>query len=298
MKILVSVLIICLLMAVGKILIDRKRMKQISFQLKLVKVNQSQANVPIQGYDKAQNELITEINQLIEKLKSKENEFHRLSQQNKLMISSISHDFRTPLTSIMGYIQILQEKIDSENEKRYLKIVEERAINLNRLIEDFYTLSIIDSEEFPLEIKKVNPKVILQNQIALYYEELSKTFPTIIVEMDEKPLFLFSSERALTRIFANLLKNAFLYGTDSLRIRTEQASGSYTLILENKVTEASSIDIEKLFERTYSGNGVRNTNSTGLGLSIAEKLAIQIHCQLSAKQQGEWLQFSLQFRIK
>jgi len=243
-------------------------------------------------------ELIDSINILIVEHHRQKKEYEETRQNFKSMVTTISHDFRTPLTSISGYVQILldDDDVSYENRQKYLKIIESRAISLSSLIEDFYTVSSIDSLDYPYNLTTISLSEILRAQIAAYYVELEKRYSTIEVDIVESPCYMISDRTSLQRIFSNLIKNALSYGIDKIRISLKEDENSYKIEFSNSLYENADKNIaDKIFERNYSVNWASSSKSTGLGLSIAKSMTEKMGGSIGAEVIDDMLVFSIEF---
>jgi len=242
--------------------------------------------------------LIDSINILIVEHHRQKKEYEETRQNFKSMVTTISHDFRTPLTSISGYVQILldDDEVSYENRQKYLKIIESRAISLSSLIEDFYTVSSIDSLDYPYNLTTLSLSEILRAQIAAYYVELEKRYSTIEVDIVESPCYMISDRTSLQRIFSNLIKNALSYGIDKIRISLKEDENSYKIEFSNSLYENADKNIaDKIFERNYSVNWASSSKSTGLGLSIAKSMTEKMGGSIGAEVIDDMLVFSIEF---
>lgn len=243
-------------------------------------------------------ELIDSINTLIVEHHKQKKEYEETRKNFKSMATSISHDFRTPLTSISGYVQILLEDndISFEKKQKYLKIIESRAISLSSLIEDFYTVSSIDSLDYPYILTTISLSEILREQIATYYVEIEKRYSTIEVDIIESPCYIISDRTSLQRIFSNLIKNSLSYGTDKIRICLKEEEDRYKIEFANLLYENADKNIaDKIFERNYSVNWATSSKSTGLGLSIAKSMTEKMGGSIGAEVLDDMLVFTIEF---
>lgn len=261
--------------------------------LKRIIAGSSRTSLKLSSHSRVQDKVVIEINQLIELLNEKTINFEQVMQENKRMVTSISHDFRTPLTSMLGYIQMLKKEVYTANEEKYVTIIEERTRTLNHLVEEFYTLSILDSNEYKPPIQQVNPILLVQEQLATYYDELEKSFDSIEVSIAEEALFIQTSLNDFKRIIGNILKNAFQYGTGTFQAETVLDNNKLSFIFKNEVDHPEKIKVDRLFERLYRVDESRQSSSSGLGLSIAKKLAEQLRMHLDAELKGKTLAFTL-----
>ena len=188
------------------------------------------------------------------------------------------------------------DEVSYENRQKYLKIIESRAISLSSLIEDFYTVSSIDSLDYPYNLTTISLSEILRAQIAAYYVELEKRYSTIEVDIVESPCYMISDRTSLQRIFSNLIKNALSYGIDTIRISLKENESSYKIEFSNSLYENADKNIaNKIFERNYSVNWASSSKSTGLGLSIAKSMTEKMGGSIGAEVIDDMLVFTIEF---
>lgn len=293
MILVIVVLLIIVAILLYKIIIDRRNTIYLTEQIKLALHKNERFDLKVSSNNKEQNELIEQINILNTNWREMSANYSRYTLQNKEMISSITHDFRTPLTSMLGYVQILQDLPEQETQLKYLKTIEDRTKSLTKLVDDFYEISILDSEEYPVTIQKLNPKVILQEQLAMYYEDITTHFKNVNIDIDDTVVFANSDNKALTRIYSNLIKNALIHGIDNFEVLTTIQDNNLIIIFKNGIKEKEHINIERLFDRTFRNDSTRNVNSTGLGLSITKELSSIINSKISVKQVDQDIYFEL-----
>lgn len=277
---------------------DQKVKRNLVKQLEWIIDKNALAKIKHSGSSKSHDDLVNEINRMIEKISEISIESEEIVQQNRRMVSSISHDFRTPLTSMLGYVQILQNDSNSLKEKKYLKIIEERTKILRDLIEEFYSLSLLESNEYELNVEAVNPIILVQEQVAMYYSELEDSFDHISIQLIEEDIKLLTSPLDFNRLIGNLLKNAYTHGIKRFALYNEMSETSLIFYLENEVKDTNTIEVERLFERLYKEDKTRAIGSTGLGLSIAQKIAEALGYKLEASLKESMIQFKLTIPLK
>lgn len=277
---------------------DQKVKRNLVKQLEWIIDKNALAKIKHSGSSKSHDDLVNEINRMIEKISEISIESEEIVQQNRRMVSSISHDFRTPLTSMLGYVQILQNDSNSLKEKKYLKIIEERTKILRDLIEEFYSLSLLESNEYELNVESANPIILVQEQVAMYYSELEDSFDHISIQLIEEDIKLLTSPLDFNRLIGNLLKNAYTHGIKRFALYNEMNETSLIFYLENEVKDTNTIEVERLFERLYKEDKTRAIGSTGLGLSIAQKIAEALGYKLEASLKESMIQFKLTIPLK
>lgn len=212
------------------------------------------------------NYLYDENQKIKVKYKNKEEEIRR-------SISNMSHDLRTPLTSIIGYIQLIKNENISEYEKKeYIDIVERRTKNLEELISNFYDLSRLEENNYKFNLQKVNLKGILSQNIAMFYDDFVKKNITPEIYMDDNILDIVTDKNAVTRIFSNLISNILKHGDGEVKIILKNEGDYIISKFINYAPNLNENDVDRVFERFYIGDESRSNSSTGLGLSITKSL--------------------------
>lgn len=290
------VILILLLISLSILYYHYREVKNINNQLNLILNEYSDNDIRVISDLNYNKELVKTLNQFLLRFNYIKKKYITSDQHNKMMISSIAHDFRTPLTSILGYIQILQETKDEATKQKHLEIIEKRINALSILIEDFYALSLLQSDEYPVNTSNINISLILTEQVALYYQDISNKFDSVKIEIEESSTTIESDSSIIQRIISNLIKNCLVHGEDMCKISYLESDESIDIMISNSVS--SKIDTTRIFERTYRHDKSRHLSSTGLGLSIASQLAHMLDYKLSANQNGNTLVFTLNIKKK
>lgn len=294
----VLALLFIIVVLVIRLMLYQREIRSINTQLAFIIEQYANAPLKMVSANKVCKELVDSINQFLILHTKLQEIYKKTDQQNRLMISSISHDFRTPLTSILGYIQILQDTEDPLLKASYLSIVEKRIESLSLLIEDFYALSLLESDEYPVKLEPVNPSLLLTEQIALYYHELNQTFNQVTITVSESKLTIMSDQTILQRILSNLIKNAIIHGVNTLFINYQENETNVIISFGNELAERDQINLERIFERTYRNDKSRHLSSTGLGLSITKQLSQLMGYQVNVAKENQIIVFKLIIPIK
>ena len=192
-------------------------------------------------------------------------------EQLKQSIANISHDLRTALTSIQGYLVLLKSCQNKEEQEHYFSIIQAKADYLTELLQIFYDLSLIDSEDYILEVEKLDINRIVTDCLIDKYSELKKLTPT--VKTENAPVWITGNTVACKRIIENLITNAIRYSNDYVEIVID-ANGIFTV--KNTTSELKNIDINMLFQKFYTVDASRSNGNTGLGLYIVKELLNKI----------------------
>ncbi|WP_349406415.1 sensor histidine kinase [Clostridium perfringens] len=234
--------------------------------------------------------LIVEINTLIDDKRKMENIYKEKDIELREAIANMSHDLRTPLTSIMGYVYLLNDdKLDKEERKEYLKIIEKRSLVLNDLITNFYGLSRIQADQYEIKFEPVNLELVLGEIIAAFYETLDYNFGEPEINIEEGLGPVLGDKQALNRIFTNLIENIIKHGEGEVKISLKKKNKYIVMEFSNKAEELESKDVNRIFEKFFTKDRMRTGQNTGLGLAIVKLLVEKQGQKIEAKKVGNRL---------
>jgi two-component system, OmpR family, phosphate regulon sensor histidine kinase PhoR len=211
-----------------------------------------------------------------------------LEEERKRMISNISHDLRTPLTSLLGYIEALRsDKTLTEEERReFLRISAEKGHDLLRLIEEFFELARLEEASHEIELQKIDLAELARTVILDFYPDFTRLSITPSLAIPNDPVYVKANPDSLRRVLNNLLSNALRYGQDGkiigLTVRKEL---EYAFIeIWDRGEGIPAHDLPYIFERLYTAEASRNTSmrGTGLGLTIVKSLVEKQGGQIKA----------------
>lgn len=242
--------------------------------------------------DKEINKLAREINELINQSKNLKKEYANKDIYLKNTLTSLSHDIRTPLTSLDGYIQLLKASDDLNKKDYYTDILQDRVNVLNYMIENLFIYSKLQNQTFHLELEKCDLKKILVNTIFQYYEEFEKENIDLSIEFNEdEDYYIVSNEIALIRIIQNIIKNILEHARDSAVIAMSKVNNEITLEFKNQFDISDKIDSNRIFDLFYKSDSARSKSSSGIGLAVVEELVKQIKENIKCEINGT--EFSL-----
>ncbi|SQC06639.1 sensor histidine kinase [Clostridium perfringens] len=234
--------------------------------------------------------LIVEINTLIDDKRKMENIYKEKDMELREAIANMSHDLRTPLTSIMGYVYLLNDdKLGKEERKEYLKIIEKRSLVLNDLITNFYGLSRIQADQYEIKLEPVNLELVLGEIIAAFYETLDYKFGEPEINIEEGLGPVLGDKQALNRIFTNLIENIIKHGEGEVKISLKKKNKYIVMEFSNKAEELEPKDVNRIFEKFFTKDRMRTGQNTGLGLAIVKLLVEKQGQKIEAKKVGNRL---------
>ena len=273
-----GLLAILLAAAIIKIIMLKKAAREISDAFTDRLQTDTNTVIDISTRDKDMCELANNINIQLKELRSKQLHYHHGNTELNTAVTNISHDIRTPLTAICGYLDMMKKTELSEQQKRYIDIITERTENMKQLTEELFRYSVMISENTEIKTEKVLINQILEDCIMGYYPVLSEKGIVPTVNITDNHISAELNKEDLTRVLSNLLNNAVKYSDGDLDI-TLTDSGE--IIFSNTSEALSTVDVEQLFDRFYTVESAHH--STGLGLSIARTLVDRMGGNISAE---------------
>lgn len=231
-----------------------------------------------------------EIDRQMRRLRKEHIRYLQGDKEMKEAVTNISHDLRTPLTAICGYMELLEQEEVSEKVRGYLAVVQERIDTLKQLTEELFRYSLVVSANQYEERESVNLNLALEESIAGYYGALKEAGITPRICIPEEKVMRQLNKAALSRILANVIGNAVKYSDGDLEITL---SGNGCIVFRNHAKEMNQVLAERLFDRFYTVE--TGKNATGLGLSIARALTEQMGGEIFASYEEEYLVIEVRF---
>ena len=223
------------------------------------------------------------LNDLLE-LRRKEKQYY---QEKETLIAdtytNLSHDIRTPLTSLDGYFQLMEACENVEEQRRYLSIIHERIHSLNEMLEELFMFTKLKNESYRLELTSCCINRILKETVFSYYDDWVRREIQPDIQITEEQLYIDGNKQGLSRIIQNVIKNGLDHGEKKIRIVLKREQNQAVLRISNQVTASEQIDIEHVFDRFYKADAARSKTSTGLGLSIAREFVRRMNGEIGAK---------------
>lgn len=244
-------------------------------------------------------QLCAGINAMSVQLKEKEDLQRKQLQSKNELITNVSHDLRSPLTSIIGYVDLLKSTGPQDRQKfdEYIEVVERRLTGLNDLINELFEYTKLNSAEKPPDMEQMDVlellrHILYENRILMEAQGL-----TLCWQLDAESYVANINKQQMVRMFQNLLDNARKYADRSAPVRvTAWAGGGLHICIANRVEDTGGLEPEQMFDRFYRADKARSdTSSSGLGLAIVKRI-VELHGgEISASLQGHELSVHLVF---
>lgn len=288
--------VLCLLLALRLYSLDRN-LREGTAQLERRRQEKSAAPLHLAAPHRASERLLSEINGLLRDGEDERADFRRREQALRRQIANVSHDLRTPLTSILGYLQLLESpEVTEEQRKEYLEIIGGRAQVLQSLITSFYDLSRLEAGEYPILRERVDLREVISALLAAFYDELESRF-TVTVDLPDALPQVWGDKAAMTRVYTNLIRNALEHGSGVLDISAAREGDRVVTRFSNAGAEMSEEDLPHVFDRFYTSDQTRSGHNTGLGLAIVKTLTEQMLGTVAAELTGDNFSVILYWKV-
>lgn len=280
---LVGILVVIIIMLSIKIYLMEKSVREIMEAFADRLKTDTNILIDISSRDKNMRELADRINTELRLLRKERRCYQQGDQELKDSVTNISHDLRTPLTAICGYLNLLKHEEKSAAVDEYLAQVQNRVDVMISLTEEMFRYSIAASS-YELKRERINVVSVLGESLLSFYGMMQEKGIQPVIAMPEEPVWRMLDVSALNRIFSNIISNALKHSDGDLFVDMKENG---TITFSNTAQTLNSVIVGRLFERFYTVG--TNYYSTGLGLSIAKLLTERMGGQISAEYKGEML---------
>lgn len=272
--------VICMILII-KIYLNNKDIKKIGENLEEILTNDTNNLITVSTSNKQIKKVAGKLNTELKKLRKVKIQYENGSEELKRTITNISHDMRTPLTAISGYIELMENNIEAEeannskskimrreeNKQKYLKIIKRKTSELIELTEQLFKFSTTMDTLWKIDKEDCCINEILEEILAEYYSIFKKKNIVPEINICNEMIYKNLNKNSLIRIFENILSNMIKYSDGDFKIRLERSG---KIIFSNKAKKLDTTTVQKIFDRYFT---VENANNvTGVGLSIAKQL--------------------------
>ena len=286
----IGILIAIIIALLVKIHILQKSVKEIEIAFADRLVTDTNILIDISSSDKNVRRLANTINGQLRKLRTERRRFQQGDLELKHAVTNISHDLRTPLTALSGYLELLEQEEKSESVNRYIEIIKDRVDILTQLSEELFKYSVIISTKDNITKEQVIINTVLEESIAAFYTVLTERNIVPEIQISETKVVRMLDRSALSRVFSNLISNVIKYSDGDLKI---VLSENGEIVFSNMASGLDEIQVGRLFDRFYTVEAARK--STGLGLTISKTLVEQMKGTISAIYENNRLSIHIFF---
>ena len=268
--------IICTILIV-KIALMKKSINEICSDFREHLSTDTNTLISVSVGDSHIRRLAAEINTELASLRKERQRYCHGDQELKQAVTNISHDLRTPLTAICGYLDLLEKEEQSKDVQEYLTQIRERTEVMKALTEELFRYSVIRSQE-EFKPEKLDLSRVLEENLLSFYGVMQERKIVPQLDLPEEAVWRELDKTALNRIFSNIINNAVKYSDGDFTVHLT-AAGDMTF--SNSAKNLTPVEVSKMFDRFYTVESARS--STGLGLSIAKILTEKCHGQIHAE---------------
>lgn len=283
-----SGVVIVLSLLLFKVFIDVKTINQ---QIKVKLTTDTNFTITSDTQLKVLKRLCENVNVLYDKYRFANADKCKSEKDFKEMLSYIAHDIRTPLTSVQGYMQLLQEQDKNPDNKRYYEIVNVRLNDVKNILEQFFLYSKLINDDHQLKQSECNLYDICCQSVANFYQQCKSKGIEPRIEFEHHMLMVKANQELLAKVFDNLISNALKHGTGDVKI----VQTMNEVAISNSIKNAIELELDKVFERFYKADVSRSSVSTGLGLTIVQKIILLMGGDITASIENEVFCITIKF---
>ena len=295
MYIMIGVLSVLILILICILISYKRQVKDICRQLRFLQECDSNMLITTEMKKGHIEELAELLNTLLKERKKERADYQKKEQMIADIYTNLSHDIRTPLTSLDGYFQLLEETQEENDRKRYIQIIQERIESLKEMLEELFTYTKLQNGTYELKLEPQNVGQILKETVFSYYDDWAEQGISPQFEITEEPVWIRGNKQALRRTIQNIIKNGLDHGNKEIRIQLSRNEKQMELVFQNKIEPGEQIDISRVFERFYKADKDRSKSSTGLGLSTAKGFVEKMHGEIAAEIKEDWFCIKISF---
>ena len=266
----IIILVFVCIFLIVKLFIIKKTIREIEKSFTYILESDTNNIVTISSLDKDIKNLTINLNKNLVELRKQNLQYKNGNQELKKIITNISHDLRTPLTALKGYIDLIKQEKLSDNQKKYLKIIQKKSDEITELTGQLFEFSkIVDTLENNINIKKEECCIneILEETLVNFYSIFKEKSIIPTIKITDKKMYKTINKVSIVRIFENILSNVSKYSNGNFKVEMNEDG---IITFSNKATSLDATTVQKIFDRYFSVENAKE--STGIGLSIAKQL--------------------------
>lgn len=278
MYIIITILIIILVFMIIKLYFIRKSLKEIQNSISEILSTDTNNLLTISSSDKEIINLANSLNLELKNLREEKLQYENGNQELKTVMTNISHDMRTPLTAISGYIELIKENNDENKKKKFIEIIERKINDLILLTDQLFDFSKTMDMKINIKKEKCCINEIIEEALVNYYSIFKKNNIVPKIEICNKKIYKYVDKNTIIRVFENILSNVSKYSNGDFKVVLDEYG---RITFSNRATSLDATTVQKIFNRYFTVENAKK--STGLGLSIAKQLIELNDGTISAK---------------
>jgi signal transduction histidine kinase len=263
----------------------KKDIKRLNRTLVTIGSTETNMRLTTQTFDKDITQLADSVNRVLNQQQSIVIDGRRMNREFRQGITNVSHDLRTPLTSSIGYVQMLKSgNVPEDKRQAYLTTIESRLKSLRDLINELFYYTKVVEGKADFHYEEVDIAVVLQNTALSFYDDFVQKGFEVNINLPESPFKAIVDAPSIERVFQNLIKNVLAHGEQYFELSTQPTEKK--IMFRNKISHPEHLDLERLFDRFYTTDSSRSSKRTGLGMAITKELMLQMGGEIEAEITG------------
>ena len=285
---LILITIISLKFSISNTKRSKKKIRIILESLIDIKHGNGNRRILVEPYDSFAP-LIYEINEIVQAYEEKLASVEQAKEENKQLMTSLSHDIRTPLTTLIGYLDaVYKERIIGEVQKEYIEIAYRKACDLKEYIDILFDWFKLNSNEFSIQMQKVEVAELTRNILVDWIPIVEEKKLAYSFEIPDRPFWVKMDSDCYRRIVNNLIQNIIIHSKATSFALDLKCSGNFvTIVIKDNGIGISEEDLKHIFERLYKCDKGRLNKGSGLGLSIVQQLVIKMAGEINVESRVE-----------
>lgn len=289
------ILILLLLISLLINILMIKEINSICEQVRFLINNNSQMRINTSFSIKTFMEFAEIINNFLDSYHNKEKAYINKEKYLQNTIRGLSHDIRTPLTSLDGYLQLIANNKENINNDKYFSIMRNRISSLNNILDQLFTFVKLQENEYKLEMEKIDFTSLALQTLFNYYEDFKFRNIEPKINFPNNQIFINANIDALERIFQNIYKNILEHGQNPISLSISEDEKKLIFVSKNKTKDGLTINKDDLFKEFYKASNSRNGSSTGLGLAITKALVEKLNGKITADISDNYFAIEISF---
>ncbi len=231
--------------------------------------------------------LVRECNALLDRQREVDQQFSRKNEQINATITSLSHDIRTPLTSLDGYLQLALRTEAQPDKDRYVTLAQSRIQQIIKLVDELFLYTKLQNPEYPIELNSLDIMDVLKRSLFTSIDDFNQCGHEPELQLPELPIPVIGEPNAAERVFTNIISNYFIHGQGPLSVTYVDSQDTLCIRFTNQLKAGSRVDAGQIFTRFYKEDPSRTRHSSGLGLSIVQALMGKMNGHTEAECTGD-----------
>ncbi len=249
------------------------QMKSIRSQVHFISRNDTNKRITFYGQSRGFRRLAKDINEILDSYDERHSKILQEDKEIKDTLTNMSHDIRTPLTSLKGYFELLEQTDDPEERSKYSSIIRGRIESMSEILETMFLYTKVSNVNYKIDLDGIDcSKTVLETMFE-YFDDFQEKGQEVDVDVDED-LKIIGNEQSLKRIMQNLIRNSLVHGDGDVKLSVKPINDNKNIriSIENVMKPDEIPDAARVFDRYYKGDASRHTGSSGVGLSVVKKL--------------------------